>query len=429
MVFVTFFNMLGDMGFGPAIIQNKKLTQKEIEEIFTITILIGIMVAIIFSLFSYLIANFYDNSIYTFIGKLLSIAIFFNIVNIVPMAILYKEKNFQKIAIGSIIINILVGIIVVILAINGWSYYSLVTQSILTSFFVFVYNLFFSKIKVSFKINFKSIGKISNYSKFQFLFNIINYFSRNSDNILIGKFLGVDALGLYDKAYKLMLYPVQNLTFVITPVLHPILSEYQDNKKVIFNSYKKLVKILAILGGFFSVICFFGSKEIITILFGDQWIQSVTTFKILSITIIFQMIASSSGVIFQSTGYVDKLFLSGLISAIINVLGIIIGVILGRIELVAMGIMLAFIINFFQTFFILIKCVFKDSYIKFLYSFKNVLMAMIVSSISLWLINFKINNPLISISLKTTICICSYGLVLFFTKEYKELNILMKKGR
>ncbi|MCX0404014.1 oligosaccharide flippase family protein, partial [Clostridium perfringens] len=138
MVFVTFFNMLGDMGFGPAIIQNKKLNKDEVEEIFTFTIIIAIVAAIIFAIFSYFIAYFYSNKVYIGIGKSLAIAIFFYIVNIVPTAVLYKEKRFKLVAIGSVIINIIVGIIAILVALYGARYYTLVIQSILASMFTFL---------------------------------------------------------------------------------------------------------------------------------------------------------------------------------------------------------------------------------------------------------------------------------------------------
>ena len=75
------------------------------------------------------------------------------------------------------------------------------------------------------------------FSSFQFLFNFINYFSRNADSILIGKYLGTAPLGFYDKSYRLMLMPVQNLTHIITPVLMPVLSRFENDKNYIFNSY------------------------------------------------------------------------------------------------------------------------------------------------------------------------------------------------
>src|SRR5699024_11938811 len=151
-------------------------------------------------------------------------------------------------------------------------------------------------------------------------------FSRNIYTILIGNFIGSGALGFYDRAYKLMLYPVQNLTHVITPVLHPVLSDYQNRTEVIYQAYEKLIKILSFLGVPISVFLFFAADEIIIILYGNQWVGSIPTFKILSISIMIQIVISSSGSIFQSTRRTELLFISGVLSTIFTIAGISAGV-------------------------------------------------------------------------------------------------------
>ena len=66
---------------------------------------------------------------------------------------------------------------------------------------------------------------------YQFLFSVMSYFIRNLDKMLIGKYIGMAPLGYYEKSYRLMSLPIQNITYVITPVLHPILSDYQKEEK------------------------------------------------------------------------------------------------------------------------------------------------------------------------------------------------------
>ncbi|WP_242832633.1 oligosaccharide flippase family protein, partial [Clostridium saccharoperbutylacetonicum] len=87
--------------------------------------------------------------------------------------------------------NIGVGIITITLALNGWSYYSLIFDSISKSLFIFIFSFTFSKIKIKKGYSYNAVKKIRNYSSYQFLFNFINYFTRNLDNILIGKFFRI----------------------------------------------------------------------------------------------------------------------------------------------------------------------------------------------------------------------------------------------
>ncbi|NRT33441.1 PST family polysaccharide transporter [Clostridium beijerinckii] len=425
-VFIAFFNILGDMGVGPAIIQNKSLDEKEISDIFKFSIIGAIIIATAFYFFSYFVAFFYTNRIYIRLGFLLSFSVLFSICNIVPNAIIYKKQNFKLIGIINICVNVLVGIITIILALNGWSYYSLVFDSILKSLFIFIFSYRFSRIKVKRGYAYDSLRKIRNYSSYQFLFNFINYFTRNLDNILIGKYLGSSALGYYDKSYKIMLYPVQNLTNVITPVLHPVLSEYQDKVEVIYYTYMKVVKVLAYIGIFISVYCFYSATEIIRIMYGSNWDESIPIFRILSISIVIQMVLSSIGSIFQATGYVNKLFSTGIVSACFTITTILIGVISRRIDVLAIGLVISFMFNFIQCFYVLITQVFNKSFCEFLLSMRNVL---IIGSIMIcgYVLTSKIlvHNVIISAIVKLIIGIITYSIGLILTKEYKLLRSII----
>jgi teichuronic acid exporter len=431
MIFITFFNLLGDMGIGPAIIQYKELSDDDLSSIFILTFIIAIFLGLIFFLFSYFIAYIYGSKVYISIGHLLCLSIILNTLCIVPNGKLYKNKEFKIIGVSTIISNLIAGIVAIFLAKAGFSYYSLAFNSIVQGIVNFSIIFRYSRVKI--KINrftFKPIKKISNYSTYQFLFNFLNYFSRNSDNLLIGKYIGMNQLGYYDKAYKLMLYPVQNLTFVITPVLQPILSDYQDDKETIFKHYKKIVKLLALIGAFISVFCFFSAKEIILIMYGNQWLESINSFKFLSISIIIQMVLSSSGSIYQATGNTKYLFINGFISAVTMVILIIAGIFLGKIEHVAALLVLGFIINFLQGYYILINKIFDKSFLNFLAEFKSSIVIILIMVILYNILSVNTNNYFIDVILKFIIGLAGYLIGLIITKENRFLkNAIFGHGR
>jgi PST family polysaccharide transporter len=427
-VFISFFSMLGDMGIGPAIIQNKSLDEKEVSDIFKFSLVGAFIMAIGFYFFSYFIAFFYNNTIYITLGELLSISVFFSVCNIVPNAVLYKAQKFKQVGIINIVVNALVGISTITLAFNNFSYYALVLDSIFKSLFIFLLCLKICKIKMRKGYSFAAIKKIKNYSSFQFSFNFINYFTRNLDNILIGKFLGAATLGYYDKSYKLMLYPVQNLTNVITPVLHPVLSNYQNSKEIIYETYIKVVKVLALLGIFISIYCFFSAYEIIRIMYGPNWDKSIPVFKILSTSIVIQMVLSSIGSIFQATGYVNKLFSTGVISGIFTITAMIVGLISKNLSILALGLVIAFALNFIQCFYVLITYVFKKKFSSFLFELKSIVIIGVPMIIVYMLISkIIISNVIISAAFKLIIGSIIYCIGLYITKEYKTLRKIIKR--
>lgn len=408
-VFTSFFSVICDIGLGSAIIQNKELTDDDVSSFFGISIILAILMALIFCIISVPISIIYNDAVYRPICYILSISIIFNTINMVPNALLMKEKKFVTVGIRMIIVNIVTGVITVILAKAGLKYYALVFQSVISAAATFLLNYNSTRPHVHLKYNRESMNKIKSYSGFQFGFNIVNYFARNLDNLLIGKFIGATSLAYYNKGYTLMLYPVSNLTFVITPVLHPILSDFQHDKKYIYNQYIKLVKILSLLGVFINVYCLAAGREIILIMFGSQWKSSIVCFKILSVSIVFQIIASSAGAIYLSLGNTKEMFRSGIIFTIVTIACIIMGVSTGDINKVALFVTISLILKFFIDYYFLINKCFKYSVIKFYKIFVPDIIILIVLYLVMYLASlFTINNIVISAAYKFVVCLAAY---------------------
>jgi len=189
------------------------------------------------------------------------------------------------------------------------------------------------------------------------------------------------------------------------------------------------VKVLADLGIFISIYCFFSSKEIIHIMYGPNWDSSIPVFRILSISIVIQMVLSSIGSIFQATGYVNKLFSTGLVSAFFTVTAIVIGIVNKSLTILALGLVIAFMLNFIQCFYVLITQIFKRKFISFLLELKNTLLigGLMISG---YLLTDKIimNNMLLSATFKFLVGIVTYFIGLYVTKEYKLLKkIILRK--
>ena len=183
----------------------------------------------------------------------------------------------------------------------------------------------------------------------------VNYFSRNTDHFLIGKFLGQVPLGYYDKSYKLMLYPVQNFTHVISPVMHPILAVHQDDRDYIYRKYLKVMKVLSLFGIYITVLCFFCSREAVLIVFGKNWTESVSCFQILSLAIWAQMTTSSTGAIFQSIGETRKMFVATFLASVVMVLFTLAGLGFGTLEALSFAVAIAFNISFVLNYYVLMR--------------------------------------------------------------------------
>lgn len=422
-VIIVFFNMLTEIGIGPAIIQNKELNNDDLSNIFSFTIWFGLVLTIIFVLLAKPISIYYKTPLLETLSYYLSIAIFFNSAQILPNALIYKDKDFKFIAIRSFSIQLFAGILAVVSVFLGFGIYALLINPILSSILLFIISYIKKPIKFKLLFKFKALNKILSFSVYQFFFNLINYFSRNLDKLIIGKYLNNTMLGYYEKSYRLMMLPLQTITHVVSPVMHPIFSDLQNDYKKLSDSYLKIVKLLAYIGFPLSVLLFFTSRELVLLIFGMQWENSILSFQILSFSVGFQIILSTSGSIFQATNSTKIMFLSGLFSTILTVIAILIGVFYFKtIEAVSFGIMISIIINFFQAYYLMYNIIFKLNLIKLLKCIFLPLLISFVLFFLLWGIQYFIFgfNMILSLSIKS---ILSLFFVVFFMWAFKVYDI------
>lgn len=364
-ILIAFFNLLAEMGIGPAVIQRQDLSKKDYKELFFFTIIVGVILSVLFAISAPYVSLFYGDDRLVLLCRLLAFGIMLNCLNIIPNALLLKERKFEFIMYRQLLVQVLSGSIGVISALSGMGVWALVIYTLSSSFLIFGFNYFKNPLGILF-LSKKTLQKISKFATFQFLFGFINFFSRNVDNLLIGKYISPSALGYYDKSYRLMMLPIENLTHVLSPVIQPVLYGYQDDRAKLFDIYSRLVSILALIGFPLSIFLHFSANELIFIVFGSQWKDSVPVFEILALSAGIQIVLSSAGSIFQVANDTKSLFLSGSLSAIVMVSSILIGVLFFKdLEKLAWILVGAFTFNFFQCYFILVKKVLQQSLLVF----------------------------------------------------------------
>ncbi len=355
-VVLNFLDIIADIGIGPAVVQFKQLTKCHLDSLFTLNLYIGIGLFSGLFMLSGLIADYYQDIVLEKVCMMMSLVIFFNSLNVVPNALMSRDKRFKTIALRTLFFKVSTGCVAVWGAFNGWGVYALVVSPILTSIGVFIVNYYNYPLRFVMHMSKEVVKTVSSFSIFQFAFSFVNYFSRNLDKLIIGKYYSMDQLGYYDKSYNLMRLPLQNVTHVIYPVLHPILSSLQDNKQELAEKNRKLAVVLSNISFPIGLILFFCGGELIRIVYGSQWEAAIPVFKILALSLPLQMILSSVGPIYQAAGKTNHMFYVGIINTSVTVSGFLIATILSReIEAMAWAWVVTLTLNFFTSYTILHK--------------------------------------------------------------------------
>lgn len=347
--FTSLFSILADMGLGPAIIQYKKLTKVDYGGLFVFSIILAVILSALFAVLSWPISWFFRDTSYRPLCLLATISIFFSSVNMVPNGLLLKDKQFLVIGIRLIVSTIIGGAVAIVLAMHGFGTAALIWNLNVTAIIIFVWNFVSTRKLISFRgiHMLASLHAVIRYSAYQAGFSLINYFSRNTDHLIIGRFFGSAPLGLYDKAYKLTTYPIQFVPGILGTVLQPYLSYYQNNKEKLFFYQMLLVRFLALSGSWMMVVFVLCSPDIVAIMYGPRWVSCVPLFTVLSCSIAFQMVMNVTGGILQSAGRTDLLFRQGLWATIIMLVLVFFGASFRNLALLTACVAVAF---FFQMF-------------------------------------------------------------------------------
>lgn len=326
MVVCGFVGIFKDLGTSAAIIQRKNITEEMISSIFWTNVIFGSLAMVILFIAAPIVAKFYSEPRLIPILEVLSFTFIISSFGTTHQAILEREMEFQKLAkaeIWAITMGSFTGVGTALLGAGVWS---LVYQSLAVVVATTVLLWVSSSWRPKFIIYWTEIKSVCNYSLNLTGFNIFNYFARNADNLLIGKFLGAQNLGYYSLAYRFMLYPIQSISGVIGRVTFPIYSQIQNENERFKNAYLKVVGTISLITFPMMLGLIVLSEHLVLTLFGSQWSQVNLLLKILAPVGMVQSLVTTVGAIYQAKGRTDWLLRWGIGSGLLATIAFAIGI-------------------------------------------------------------------------------------------------------
>lgn len=325
MIFVGFLNMFTDMGTSAALIHTEKPSSKLLSSVFYFNIFVGLLLCIVLIILSKPISLFFENPKLTELLQIISITFVITSFGVVQKTLYQKKLEFKHltlIEVFSKLVGVIVGVSSVLL---GAGVYGLLIQTLTNSFVLTVLMWIYSTWRPIQYFSISDIKNIWGYTANLTAFNFINYFARNADNFLIGKFLGSSALGVYSLAYKIMLYPLQNISNVLLRILFPAFSTIQNDNKKFKKVYLRIIFYIAIItfplmAGLIATVDIF-----VDVLFGDKWNNLSIIIMILAPIGMIQSIVKTTGTIYKAKGSTNILFKIGNITTAVTVAFFIIG--------------------------------------------------------------------------------------------------------
>lgn len=313
--------LLRDLGTSAALIQKKELSNPLINSIFWLNVLLGAFLCALVGCLAHPLSLLYQQPELVQVLILLGLTFPLSSCAATHLALLERDNQFKSISRVEVTSSVCSVIIAIILANCGFGVYSLVAQALIQNLVSALQFWQLSKWRpsLSYFIRICDIKEIFTFSTQLSLYNFINYFSRNTDSFIIGRYMSATILGQYNLAYRIMLFPLQSMTYVATRSLYPVLSRFQDDNKRIQATYLNTIFVVLALTAPLMTLIGYYSFPIIKIFFGEQWLKTAEILKWLAPTAIIQSVLSTTGAVFMVKNRTNIMLRLGVLNAVVMV--------------------------------------------------------------------------------------------------------------
>ncbi len=299
-----FMSLFSDMGLSTAILHKQDISKKSYASLYWFNIFVSIILYTILFFIAPIVSNIYNEPLLRSLIPLIGLNVLFSSIGLQFKTIETKFFNFKQISIIDIIAGIMSLAIAVILAMMDYGVlalvYSSLVQYIITNICYFIIG--FKKHGLLFHFKFSETLPFLKIGVYQVGGQVANYFNRDLDILLIGKFFSTDILGGYSLAKQLVFRPAQVINPILVKVASPTLAKFQNDLTTLKMNYLKLINIVASINiPVYAIIILF-APFIVEIMYGPGFESIVVLVRVLSIYMIFRAIGNPIGSLVIATG-------------------------------------------------------------------------------------------------------------------------------
>lgn len=324
-IFTGFVQLFTELGLGAAIIQKPDLAERHRSTVFWVNLQVGLLLTILVAALAPLLATFYDEPALLGLTVVIALNFLLGSLGIVQRALLRKQMAFRRLFVVNIVAAILAGAVAITMALVGYGVWSLVAQLLVRTIVSAVMLWFLTPWKPKWLFNVGGLKELLGFSSNLLGFSAINYWARNMDNLLIGRIIGSAALGIYSRAYSIMLLPLTQISAVMTQVMFPVLSSIQGDLALTRRVYLRATRSIALLSFPLMVGLLVVADSFVLVVYGEQWAEVIPLLRIFCLAGLMQSVGTTVGWIYTSQGRTDQMFKWGVFSGVVRGVSFVVG--------------------------------------------------------------------------------------------------------
>ena len=283
-IFTLIAGNIQDSGFGVALINIKDIKHNDYNSVFWFNVGMSLLLYLILFLCAPLIASFFHQPCLVSLSRFIFLGFIIAALGISPNAMLVRELKMKEKAIISLSALVISGIVAVMMALNGFSYWSLATQQVLYNVITVIGRYYYTRWYPTLKVDFTPVKQMFSFSYKVLITTVLTTINNNVLTVIFGRLFPAQAVGNFTQANKWNTMANQLVTNTVSQVAQPVLVQVNDDKERRRRVFGKMLRFTA----FLAFPAMFGlamvAPQVILLAIGEKWIDSIPLLQILCLS-------------------------------------------------------------------------------------------------------------------------------------------------
>jgi len=318
--------MFKDAGLSMVTVQRPDISHAQVSTLLWINVALGIFVMFVVAAVSPGLAWFYDEPRLIPIGIVLSTTFVFGGLTVQHQALLRRQMRFgalAKIEVASMVTGVAVALTMAVAGLGYWALVGSIYGGVVANATLVWLACEWRPGRPHRRCGIRSM---LGFGGDLLGFNMLNYLKRNADNVLIGAVVGAAALGLYSKAYSLLMLPIKQINAPLTGVALPMLSRLAGDDRRFVSGYRSALGAVAIASVPVPIFLAIAATPAIQTLLGDKWLGAVDIFRALAIAAAIDALNVATGWVYISLGHTRRQLYWGIVQTLVFLTAFAVGV-------------------------------------------------------------------------------------------------------
>lgn len=293
-ILIYYANALTNFGLGQALVQRQEISDEHVNSVFTIDFSVSAVLAGSVYFLAPLIADFFRSPESRAVIEVMSLVFVITAVHDLPHALLRRNLEYRVIAVVDTTKETAVLIISLALALLGFKYWSIVWGQLIPAAFAALYLWAHNPRKPRLMVSIGAVKELTNFGMWSFARSQIYFLATRVDRLIVGRSLGVSALGIYDKAKSFSQMPYEALSTNISTVLFSSVSRMQCDDRELGRILLKGLLVTSLLSAPLYCGLFLVGPTFVPVVLGGKWNAMVRPLQVMCAAGVF---ASLNGVL------------------------------------------------------------------------------------------------------------------------------------